>query len=76
MAAEAKKRLMTDEEGAKLGGIAEGATKVEASETNGNIKVNGEEQTVYTLPETVLHANDISDYTAEEIAALLADDEG
>ena len=76
VAAEAKKRLMTDEEGAKLGGIAEGATKVEASETNGNIKVNGEEQTVYTLPETVLHENDISDYTAEEIAALLADDEG
>ena len=62
--------------GYKLGGIAEGATKVEASETNGNIKVNGEEQTVYTLPETVLHENDISDYTAEEIAALLADDEG
>jgi hypothetical protein len=76
VAAEAKKRLMTDEEGTKLGGIAEGATKVEASETNGNIKVNGEEQTVYTLPETVLHENDISDYTAEEIAALLADDEG
>lgn len=76
VAAEAKKRLMTDEEGTKLGGIAEGATKVYASETNGNIKVNGEEQTVYTLPETVLHANDISDYTAEEIAALLADDEG
>ena len=60
----------------KLGGIAEGATKVEASVTNGNIKVNGEEKTVYTLPETVLHESEISDYTAEEIAALLADDEG
>ena len=74
--AEAGKRLMTDEEGTKLDGIAEGATKVEASATNGNIKVNGEEKTVYTLPETVLHDSDISDYTAEEIAALLADDEG
>ena len=74
--AEAGKRLMTDEEGTKLAGIAEGATKVEASATNGNIKVNGEEKTVYTLPETVLHESDISDYTAEEIAALLADDEG
>lgn len=74
--AEAGKRLMTDEEGTKLAGIAEGATKVETSATNGNIKVNGEEKTVYTLPETVLHDSDISDYTAEEIAALLADDEG
>lgn len=76
VSAEAGKRLMTDAEGEKLGGIAEGATKVEASVTNGNIKVNGEEKTVYTLPETVLHGSDISDYTAEEIAALLADDEG
>lgn len=32
----------------KLAGIAEGATKVEESETNGNIIVNGEEITVYT----------------------------
>lgn len=76
VSAEAGKRLMTDAEGEKLGGIAEGATKVEASVTNGNIKVNGEEKTVYTLPETVLHESEISDYTAEEIAALLADDEG
>ena len=76
VSAEAGKRLMTDAEGEKLGGIAEGATKVEASVTNGNINVNGEEKTVYTLPETVLHESEISDYTAEEIAALLADDEG
>lgn len=74
VAAEDGKRLMTTEEGEKLAGIAEGATKVEASETNGNIKVNGQEQTVYTLPETVLHDSDISDYTAEEIAQMLADD--
>lgn len=32
----------------KLDGIAEGATKVEESETNGNIKINGAEVTVYT----------------------------
>ena len=32
----------------KLAGIAEGATKVEASETNGNILVDGEEVTVCT----------------------------
>lgn len=74
VSAEDGKRLMTDAEGEKLENIAEGATKVEASETNGNIKINGQEQTVYTLPETVLHDSDISDYTAEEIAAMLADD--
>lgn len=34
------------------GKIAAGATKVEASETNGNIKINGEETTVYTHPTT------------------------
>lgn len=32
----------------KLNGIATGATKVEASNTNGNIKINGTETTVYT----------------------------
>lgn len=34
----------------KLNGIATGATKVEASNTNGNIKINGQEKTVYTHP--------------------------
>lgn len=32
---------------------AVGATKVEASETNGNIKIDGQEVTVYTPPETI-----------------------
>ena len=35
---------------AKLNAISEGANKVEASETNGNIKVDGAEVTVYTHP--------------------------
>ena len=35
---------------AKLNGIAEGATKTEASEVNGNIKINGVETKVYTHP--------------------------
>lgn len=47
-------------------------TKVEASTTNGNIKIDGVETTVYTLPATVVHESDISDYTQQEIAALLA----
>ena len=42
----------------KIDGVSEGATKVEASETNGNVKVDGVETTVYTLPETVAHDTD------------------
>lgn len=42
----------------KLDGVAEGATKVEASETNGNVKIGGTETTVYTLPDTVVHDTD------------------
>lgn len=34
----------------KLNGIAAGATKVEKSTTNGNIKINGAETSVYTHP--------------------------
>ena len=34
----------------KLDGIAEGATKVEASSNNGKVKVNGSDVTVYTHP--------------------------
>ena len=39
-------RLMTDEEGERLAEV----TKVEASETNGNIKIDGAETQVYELP--------------------------
>ncbi len=45
----------TNELKAKLDAIAEGATKVEASETNGYIKVNGTETKVYTEPSDVVH---------------------
>jgi hypothetical protein len=55
----------------KLDGIAEGATKVESSETNGNIKVNGTETNVYTLPDTVLTSDDLSDYTEAELREML-----
>lgn len=37
---------------AAMESISAGATKVEASETNGNIKIDGEETTVYTHPTT------------------------
>ena len=40
----------TNELLAKLNSIAEGATKAEKSDTNGNIKINGSETVVYTHP--------------------------
>lgn len=67
-------RLMTDAEGTKLEGVATGATKVEASTTNGYIKVNGSEQKVYELPNTVVHSTDIETVTEAEMLALLADE--
>lgn len=42
----------TTAEQTKLAGIATGATKVEASSTNGKIKINGTDTTVYTHPTT------------------------
>lgn len=42
----------------KIDGVSEGATKVEASETNGNVKINGTETEVYELPATVLDEGD------------------
>lgn len=44
---------------AKWDSAAENATKVEGSETNGNIKVDGVETTVYTLPDTVINTSDV-----------------
>lgn len=49
-------------------------TKVEASETNGHIIIDGEDVTVYALPDSVLHDTDIVDYSQAEIAKMLADD--
>ena len=45
------KSLISDTEIARLAAMSDGANKVEASETNGNIKVDGEEVVVYTHPE-------------------------
>ena len=47
-------RLMANDEGTKLSGIAAGATKVAKSETNGNVKINDVETVVYTLPSDVV----------------------
>ena len=42
----------------KLSGISTGANKTEASSTNGNIKIDGTETNVYTLPSSVLDQSD------------------
>lgn len=65
--AEAGKRLMTNAEGTKLGGIAEGATKVEVSTTNGNVKINGTETRVYTEPADVVHGAIATDTEVTEM---------
>lgn len=70
VAAEAGKRLMTDAEDTKLGGIAANATKVERSATNGNVKINGTETQVYKEPEDVIHGAIAS---SGEISAMLTE---
>ena len=55
----------------KLSNISEGANKVEESATNGNIKIDGTETTVYELPASVLKEDDLSDYTEAELRELL-----
>jgi hypothetical protein len=44
------KSLIADTEIERLAAMSDGANKVEASETNGNIKIDGEEVVVYTHP--------------------------
>lgn len=70
---ETGKRLITSDEATKLNELAAGSTKVESSTTNGNIKINGEETTVYTLPATVIHDTNFTTVTDAEMIALLAD---
>jgi hypothetical protein len=63
---DANNRFMTDAEKTKLSGISASAKKVEASVTNGNIKIDGTETNVYTHPST--HSLDIiTETTAKKI---------
>ena len=55
----------------KLAGISAQTNKVEASEINGNIKIDNVETKVYELPASVLQEADLSDYTEAELLALL-----
>lgn len=54
---ETDRQFITSVEKLKLSNIAEEATKTESSQTNGNIKINGQEMQVYQLP--VLTKNDV-----------------
>lgn len=51
VAQEDGKSLILDTEITRLSGMSDGANKVEASETNGNIKIDGTEVVVYTHPD-------------------------
>jgi len=62
--------LMTSAQFTKLTNITEGATKVEASTTNGNIVIDGTETTVYTEPTDVVHGNIATD---TEVTEMLTD---
>jgi hypothetical protein len=64
------KSLVSDTEIAKLSGVSESANKTEASETNGNIKVDGEEVNVYKEPDDVLHGEVATD---DEVKEMLED---
>jgi hypothetical protein len=60
------KSLIADTEIERLAGMSDGANKVEASETNGNIKVDGEEVVVYTHPDkhTIAEVDGLGDALA------------
>ena len=57
----------------KFDGIAEGATKVEASTTNGKVKINGTDTTVYTHPSQTAYT---SKGTATKVPQITTDATG
>ena len=61
VAKETGKSLIADTEITRLTTMSDGANKVEASETNGNIKIDGAETVVYTHPDS---------HTIAEVAGL------
>lgn len=63
VAQEEGKSLVADTEITKLAGVSEGANKVEAS-TNGKIKIDGVDTTVYAHPESHT-VSEISDFAVE-----------
>lgn len=83
------KSLIADSEVTRLAAMSDGANKVEASETNGNIKIDGVETVVYTHPEkhtitevdgleaalnNKLEAADIANFETKENVKKVSDD--
>lgn len=62
--------LMSSAHFNKLEGIATNATKVEESETNGNIKINSKEVTVYTPEKYTAHENGLYKITVTDKGAV------
>lgn len=60
---------MTAAQAEKLAGISTGANKVEASTTNGNIKIDGTETTVYNLALDTATDAEVSEMIAEAFSA-------
>ena len=56
---------MTAAQAEKLSGVTDGATKVEASTTNGNIKINGTETQVYDLDADTASNAEVAEMIAE-----------
>jgi hypothetical protein len=63
------KSLVDDTEITKLAGVSTGANKVEKSDTNGNVKIDGVETVVYKEPSDVLHGTTATDAEVEEMLA-------
>jgi hypothetical protein len=59
--------LMSSTDKTKLDGIATSATNVASSITNGNIKINGIETTVYTLPASITSSTSGNAATATKL---------
>ena len=71
VAIEEGKSLIADTEIARLAAMSDGANKVEASATNGSIKIDGVDTVVYTHPDKHTSA-DISDFDTAVAAVKVA----
>lgn len=61
------KSLIADTEITRLAGMSDGANKTEKSATNGNVKIDGKEVNVYTLPNDVVRGSIATDAEVTEM---------
>ena len=72
LATSTEQGLMSAAQFNKLEGVAEGATKVEASGTNGKVKVNGTDVTVYSHPSHTALASGLYNITTNSLGHVTA----